>query len=77
MGGSKTMRAWCELAVARCSAVFGAMRDWMRVCSDYHAAASVYEELSRLSEAELRRRGLSRDTLARDVCDACGSRPRK
>jgi hypothetical protein len=28
----------------------------------------MYEQLSRLSDAELKRRGLSRDTLARDVC---------
>jgi hypothetical protein len=36
--------------------------------ADYYAAATLYEELSRLSDAELHRRGLSRDTLARDVC---------
>jgi hypothetical protein len=37
-------------------------------------AAAVYRELARLSDAELRHRGLSRGTLARDVCEAC-SRP--
>jgi hypothetical protein len=36
-------------------------------CADYYAAAAVYEQLSRLSDAELSRRGLSRDTLARDI----------
>jgi hypothetical protein len=40
---------------------------WMKGCADYYAAAVAYEELSRLSDAELRRRGLSRDILARDL----------
>jgi hypothetical protein len=40
-------------------------------CADYNAAVAIYEELAGLSNAELRRRGLSRDTLARDVCTAC------
>jgi hypothetical protein len=39
--------------------------------ADYHAAAAMYGTLSRLSDAELRRRGLSRHTLARAVCAAC------
>ena len=40
-------------------------------CADYYAAAAMYEQLSRLSNAELHKRGLSRDTLARDVCQSC------
>jgi hypothetical protein len=36
--------------------------------ADHYAAAAMYEQLSRLSDAELQRRGLSRSTLARDVC---------
>jgi hypothetical protein len=40
---------------------------WMKGCADNYAAAAAYEELSRLSDAELRRRGLSRDILARDL----------
>ena len=40
-------------------------------CSDYYAAAALYDELSGLSDAELHRRGLSRDTLARDITGAC------
>jgi hypothetical protein len=35
---------------------------------DYHAAAATYDALRTLSDAELCRRGLSRTTLARDVC---------
>lgn len=37
-------------------------------CADYYTAATQYERLNALSDAELRRRGLSRDRLARDVC---------
>jgi len=44
---------------------------WANTCADYYAAAALYEQLSGLSNAELHRRGLSRDTLARDVCEAC------
>jgi len=40
-------------------------------CADYTAAASAYEQLRGLSDAELHRRGLARDTLARDVCASC------
>ncbi len=49
---------------------FAKMAAWLATCADYHAAAGMYEELSRLSDAELKRRGLSRDTLARDVCES-------
>ena len=38
---------------------------------DYHTAAAVYEQLSKLSDAELRRRGLSRATLGWDIAQAC------
>jgi hypothetical protein len=46
---------------------------WWRTCADYYEAAALYDRLSGLSDAELCRRGLSRDTLARDVCEACRS----
>ena len=42
----------------------------LRVAANYYAAAAAYEQLSKLSNAELRRRSLSRATLARDVCQA-------
>ena len=35
--------------------------------ADHYAAWAAYEQLQRLSDAELRRRGLSRELLARDV----------
>jgi hypothetical protein len=44
---------------------------WASACADYYSAAALYDELRTLSDAELQRRGLSRDTLARDVCKAC------
>jgi hypothetical protein len=43
----------------------------IKIGADYHKAAAMYEQLSKLAEAELRRRGLSHATLARDVCAAC------
>ena len=44
---------------------------WLAICVDYYEAAAMYEELSRLSDAELARRGLNRPSLARDVLTAC------
>lgn len=44
---------------------------WANTCSDYYAAAAMYEHQSRLSKAELERRGLNRSTLARDICARC------
>jgi len=41
------------------------MAEWLEACADYWAAAALYDELRRLSDAELRNRGLSRDTLAK------------
>jgi len=41
---------------------------WINTCADYWAAAATYEQLSRLSDADLHHRGLSRTDLARDIC---------
>jgi hypothetical protein len=46
------------------------VRAWANSCADSYAAATMYEHLSGLSNAELHRRGLSRDTLARDVLES-------
>ena len=46
--------------------------DCIGVMAGHYAAAATYEALARLPDAELRRRGLSRATLARDVLAACG-----
>jgi hypothetical protein len=53
------------------------MAAWLATCTAYYEAAGQYEELSRLSDADLERRGLSRDTLAKDICEAADreSRP--
>jgi hypothetical protein len=40
---------------------------WAKDCADYHAAAAAYDHLSRLSDTELKHRGLSRDIVARDL----------
>jgi hypothetical protein len=42
---------------------------WIATCRDYWAAASTYEDLARLSDGELARRGLNRATLGWDVCE--------
>jgi hypothetical protein len=55
----------------RFSSIARRIGDYIEVLADYYAAAAMYEQLSRLSGAELQRRGLSRETLARDVCAAC------
>jgi hypothetical protein len=47
---------------------------WLRTCADYYAASAAYEDLAGLSDAELRRRGLSRDTIGRDAVDVCTRR---
>jgi hypothetical protein len=55
---------------ATLAALWSRLSAWFGTCADYYEAAAAYEELARLSNAELARRGLSRDTLARDVCAA-------
>jgi hypothetical protein len=45
---------------------------WATARANALADAALYEHLSRLSDAELHRRGLSRSTLAPDVSGAFG-----
>jgi hypothetical protein len=52
------------------NSIVGRIATWTNTCADYYAAATMYEQLSALSDAELSRRGLSRGTLAREVCAA-------
>jgi hypothetical protein len=40
---------------------------WFTICRAYYRAAITYEELYRLPEGELKHRGYTRATLARDV----------
>jgi hypothetical protein len=53
----------------------GALRAYLSACiatcADYYEAATLYDELSGLSEAELCRRGLSRATLGWEIAQAC------
>jgi hypothetical protein len=55
---------------ARISSMARWVGDYIDTMADYYAAATMYEQLSKLSDAELRRRGLSRHTLMRDVVAA-------
>jgi hypothetical protein len=48
-----------------------AIADWIAIAANYYTAAAAYEQLSRLPDAELQRRGLSRATLAWDISQAC------
>jgi hypothetical protein len=45
--------------------------DWLATAAGYYTAATVYERLSGLSDAELQLRGLSRATLASDIVRWC------
>jgi hypothetical protein len=49
----------------RAKAILTHLAEWVETCGRYYGAAANYEELSRLSDAELARRGLSRDGLHR------------
>jgi hypothetical protein len=57
-------------AAERFRTVVARVAEWVDAAADYYAAATLYEQLSRLSDAELLRRGLSRTRLAGDVADA-------
>ena len=48
--------------------IWSGLTQWIRTAADYYDAAAAYEDLARLSDGELERRGLSRETLAREVC---------
>ena len=70
--------AWTDLRLApevpfanRVPSLGTRIADWLATAANYYTAAAVYEQLSRLSDGELQRRGLSRATLASDICQAC------
>jgi hypothetical protein len=52
---------------SRLAAIGRWIGDCAATLAEYYEATTVYEQLSRLSDAELRRRGLSRADLARDA----------
>jgi hypothetical protein len=63
------------LRLAALSSMVKSITDYIDMMADFYAAATLYDELSKLSDAELHRRGLSRDSLARDVGAGCDGRP--
>ena len=62
----------CSALPGRRRARFGTLKTYVAIfvetCAGYYGAAALYEQLSALSDAELQQRGLSRATLAQDVC---------
>jgi hypothetical protein len=58
--GESPRYSWLGLMRTRLAA-------WAETCADHYAAAAAYDDLSRLSDTELKHRGLSRDMLARDL----------
>jgi hypothetical protein len=56
---------------ARLSSVWRRIRVIVDTMADHYVASAMYEALSRLSDEELNRRGLSRVNLALDVGTIC------
>jgi hypothetical protein len=52
---------------SRLGSLCSALAQWFEACADHYAAATTYEDLARLSDTQLKHRGLSRDILARDL----------
>jgi hypothetical protein len=55
--------------VAWARTLLASIEAWATTCADYFSAATLYEELSKLSNAEIEQRGMERSTLARDLCE--------
>jgi hypothetical protein len=56
------------------TSLWNGLAAWVRACGNAYVASAIYEDLSRLSDAELKRRGLSRENLARDAFKSCEHR---
>jgi len=65
---AKSSRSRFFAGIAR---LHSGVADWIETAAGYYAAAAMYEQLSNLSDTELKRRGLSRENLARDVIATC------
>ncbi len=59
-GAGAPSRSWLQSLCSR-------LAQWLRDCAERYAAAAAFENLSRLSDTQLKHRGLSRDILARDL----------
>jgi len=80
LSNAKHISEWAPLAAGEIAGSppakrLSAIARWAGTCiealGDFYAATAMYEQLSRLSDAELTRRGLSRANLAREVLAAC------
>jgi hypothetical protein len=60
---------WAGSHFARLKAFATSLTTWLAVGRHYYQAAARYEDLSRLSDAELERRGLERTTLGQHACE--------
>jgi hypothetical protein len=60
--GASSRSVWFRLLPIRLAA-------WVSICADHYASAAAYDDLSRLSDTQLKHRGLSRDILARDLSE--------
>jgi hypothetical protein len=65
----KTRSTRAAMLTERLRAIMAWLTVWINTSADAYAAAALYEHLSRLSDAELRRRGLSRSDLAREAME--------
>lgn len=67
-----TVRATSRSGLARrLSSIRGRILGIIESVAEHYVASAIYEALSRLSDDELRRRGLSRGNLACDVRAIC------
>jgi hypothetical protein len=62
---------WDGHPASRVSALGTRVAGWLATAADYYIAATIYEQLSKLSDAELHRLGFSRVTLGWDIAQAC------
>jgi len=67
MSAIETYRSAERASISQLMRLLTHVEDWLSTCADRYAAASAYEQLRHLSNAELGRRGLSRATLAADL----------
>lgn len=65
-GNSRLAGFFRSMALLRTAVV-----EWIRTAASYYAAAAHYEQLSGLSDSELKRRGLSRAYLAHGTVAVC------
>ena len=66
LAAQTSLRQAADAPFANCAASLGSLIGGLAgTAADYYTAAAVYEQLSRLSDAELQRHGLSRATLGR------------